>query len=161
MGHPRRLKKKYARPKRPYDKKRIEEEKKLLREFGLKRKQEIWRAESMLRGFRRRARELLAKPDEKKQKEFFEKLNKIGLRCEKLEDVLDIKIYDILSRRLQTMVYKKRLANTLKQARQMITHRNIIVNERKIWWPSYLVPVNEENKIELNPKLKMKLSEAK
>ncbi len=36
--------KKYEVPKRPWDKERIEKEKKLKKDYGLKRKKEIWRA---------------------------------------------------------------------------------------------------------------------
>jgi small subunit ribosomal protein S4 len=56
MGHPKKSRRMYERPKRPYDKERISREKKLLNEFGLRRKSEIWRAESVLRDYRRRAR---------------------------------------------------------------------------------------------------------
>ena len=44
MGHPKKQKKKYERPRKPYDKVRIEKEKNILHEFGLRRKKEIWRA---------------------------------------------------------------------------------------------------------------------
>jgi len=155
MGHPKQHRKTWERPKRPYDKDRIEREKKLISEFGLKRKKEIWKAESILRNFRRRARELLGKPDEKKQKELFEKLNKRGFSVRSLEDVLEIKIEQVLSRRLQTLLFKKGLANTPNQARQLIVHRHILVNGKKIRWPSYLVSVDEESAIEISPKVKI------
>jgi len=153
MGHPKRMRRAYERPKRPYDKERIKREQKLLSEFGLKRKAEIWKAESLLRNYRRRARELLANPDEKKQSELFEKLSKQGFRSTKLEDVLAIKLEDILSRRLQTLVYKKGFTSTPKHARQLIVHMHILVDGRKMAWPSYIVPANMEDKIEINPKL--------
>ena len=56
----RRLKKKYKKPKRPWNSERIEEESNLLREYGLRRKRELWRAESIVRDFRQRARDLIA-----------------------------------------------------------------------------------------------------
>lgn len=158
MGHPKRGRKKYERPKRPYDKERIKREKKLLSDFGLKRKAEIWKAESILRNYRRRARELLAKPDEKKQTEMFERLNKQGFRCSKLDDVLTIKLEDILSRRLQTLVYKKGITSTPKQARQLIVHKHILVDGRRVAWPSYIVPADLEEKIEISQKIKEKMT---
>jgi small subunit ribosomal protein S4 len=157
VGHPKRQRKKYERPKKPYDKERIEREKQIMKEFGLKRKREIWKAESILREFRRRARELQATKDEKKERELFGKLQKLGLigKDAKLDDILDIKLEDILSRRLQTIVFKKGFSNTPKGARQLITHRHVYVNKRRLPWPSYLVPLEFENKIELNPKIKI------
>jgi len=156
MGHPKRGRKKYERPKRPYDKTRIVRERKILTEFGLKRKYEIWKAESVLRNYRRRARELLATPDEKKQSELFAKINKQGFTCNKLEDVLSIRSEDVLSRRLQTLVYRKGLALTPRHARQMIVHRHVLVDGRRIAWPGYIVPRQLEDKIEIDPKMKDK-----
>src|SRR3989338_1726955 len=104
MGQPKKKRKQVKRPKRPYDKERFVKEEKIMKEFGLRRKRELWKAESLLRNFRRRARELLANPDEKKQKELFERLKKMGFAAEKLDDVLLLKLENILSRRLQTVV---------------------------------------------------------
>ena len=151
----RRLKRKYETPKRPWDKTRIEEEKKLLQKFGLRRKREIWRAEAILRKYRRMARELNARKDEKKIRQLIEKLYKMGILKTKnasLDDVLGLTIEDILERRLQTIVYRKRLANTPKQARQFIVHGHVFINGRKVTFPSYLVPIDEEDKIEVKIK---------
>ena len=40
----------YSKPKRPFDKARIEEEGGIVEEFGLKNKREIWKAEASLSG---------------------------------------------------------------------------------------------------------------
>jgi len=160
MGHPKKQRKKYETPKKPWDSKTIEKEKKILEEFGLRRKHEIWRAESVLREFRRRARELQAKKDEKREKEMFEKLNKMGLRCSRLDDILSIRLEDMLSRRLQTIVYKKGLANTPRHARQLIVHGHVLVNERKVRWPSYTVSEGEEESISLRHEIAVKMAEA-
>ena len=157
MGHPKKQRKKYESPKKLWNKKRIETDKKTLEDFGLRRKHEIWRAESILRDFRRRARELQASQDEEKKKALFDKLNKLGLRTSKLDDVLSFRLEDILSRRLQTYVYKKGLANTQKHARQLIVHGHILVNDRKMKWPSYLVRSSDEQNISLDPVLAAKL----
>ena len=60
MGHPKKQRRKYEGPKRPFDKQRIERERKILNDYGLRRKREIWKSEGILRDFRTRARELLA-----------------------------------------------------------------------------------------------------
>ncbi len=151
MGHPKQQRKKYETPFRPYDKERLEREKNVLKQYGLKRKKEIWRAAGILRGFRQRARELQASRDELKEKLLLEKLNKLGMRCSKLEDVLGINLDTILSRRLQTLVYKKGFATTPDQARQMIVHGHIHIMSRKIRWPGYLVPTELEGTMQMNP----------
>jgi len=160
MGHPKKQKRKYEKPKRSFDKERIEREEKLKRDYGLRRKKEILKAESILRNFWRRARSLQAEPDEEKEKELLEKLNKFGLDCSKLDDVLRIRLEDILSRRLQNIVYKKNLANSIKEARQLVVHGHVLVNNRKVLWPGYLVPTKLEDRIELKGKIKGKMQSA-
>ena len=149
MGHPKKQRKKYETPKRPYDKQRIDTERKVLNDYGLRRKHEIWRSESILRDFRRRARELLAVKDDKRQKELLDKVNKIGLDAKTLDDVLSVRLENILNRRLQTIVYKKGLANTPRHSRQLIVHGHVRVNDQKILWPSYIVKRGEEDHIQL------------
>ena len=97
-----------------------------------------------------RARELLGNPDEKSQNEMFNRLNKLGLKVDKLDDVLLLNLSSVLSRRLQTVVYKKGLAKTLKESRQLIAHRHVMVDKKKIWYPSYLVPAEKEASVELD-----------
>ncbi len=152
----RRLRRKYEKPKRPWDKERIEEEKKLMKEYGLRRKKEIWRAEAILRKYRRMARDLIAKRDKEKEKILIQKLNRMGVlqANASLDDVLSLTVRDILERRLQTIVYRKGLANTIKQARQFIVHGHVRINGRKVIFPSYLVPKEEEDKIEVTLKVK-------
>lgn len=80
-----------------------------MREYGLRRKREIWKAESILREYRRRARELAAKKDKEGEKVLLEKLNRLGLleKNAELDDVLSLSLEKILDRRLQTIVFKK------------------------------------------------------
>ena len=145
----RRLKKKYKKPRKPWDKARIEKEKELMKKYGLRRKREIWRAEAILRNFRRRARELAAKKDKEAEKILLDKLYRLGLleKNATLDDVLSLTIEDILERRLQTMVFKKNLANTPKHARQLIVHGHIAVDGRRTIYPSFLVTRELEDKI--------------
>jgi small subunit ribosomal protein S4 len=64
-----------------------------------------------------------------------------------LDDVLTLKITDILNRRLQTLVYKKGLADSPLHARQLIVHGHIAIDKRRIRTPSYMVPIDKEDKI--------------
>ena len=156
-----RQKRKFDRPLKLWNKARIEEEKKLLRDYGLRRKHEIWRAESILRNYRRIARSLAARKDKEKEKTLLDKLFKMGLikKDASLDDALALTIEKILDRRLQTLVFRKGLAHTLKQARQYIVHGHIAIDSRKIAWPSKIVEVNEEGKIGFYEKSKIKLGE--
>jgi len=140
--------KKYSKPKRPFDKARIEEEAQIKKEFGLKNKREIWRAEAKLKAIRERAKRLIKK-DIEEQKIFFEKLNKTGLNVKSIADVLSLDKKDILNRRLQTMVFKKGLAPTIKTARQLVTHKKVFVKGKIVNVPSYIVPVELEKGISL------------
>jgi small subunit ribosomal protein S4 len=153
-----RIRKKYKKPIRPWDKERIEKEKEILKNFGLRRKREIWRAEALLRKFRRMARELAAKKDKEKERELIERLVKLGLLSKNasLDDILDLTVENILDRRLQTLVFKKGFANTPKQARQLIVHGHINIGGKKVFYPSYFVKKNEEDKIQVTiaPKVK-------
>ncbi len=150
--------KQYSRPKRPFDKNRIIEEEKIKNEFGLKNKKEIWRSESRIKDIRRRAINLIqAGPEE--QKKFFEKLGKIGFKVDSIAEVLSLDKKDYLRRRFQTIVASKKMARTPKHARQLIVHRKILVDGKAINSPSYIVPIELENKISLkagkNPKKKV------
>ncbi len=141
-----RKKKLYSNPKKPFDKPRIDEEKKIIEEFGLKNKKEIWKAEAKVKLAREKARNLIKSPREK-QKILFEQLKEIGIKVDSLTDAFALETKNFLERRLQTIVFKKGLANTIKEARQKIVHRKILVDGEVINKPSYPVPVKIENKI--------------
>ena len=147
-------KKKFEKPLRPWDKTRIEEERKIVQTYGLRRKREIWRTESILRNYRRIARNLAAKRDKEKEKILLDKLFRMGLisKDANLDDVLALTIEKLLDRRLQTLVFKKGLASTPKQARQFIIHGHIALDGRRVKWPSTIVLITEENKISLYEK---------
>lgn len=143
----------YSRPKRPFDKARIEEEVITKKQYGLKNKREIWRAEAKIRIIRRRAKKLItASPEERE--ELFKKLNKMGFKVNSIADVLGLDKTDYLNRRIQTIVFAKKIAPTIKTARQFITHKRILVDGEVVDTPSYIVPVKLENKITLKPKKK-------
>ena len=143
--------KKYSRPKRPFDKNRIVEEEKIKKEFGLKNKKEIWRSESRIKLMRTLAKNLIsARPEE--QKKLFEKLGNLGFKAGSVAEILSLDKKDYLRRRLQTVVVVKKLARTLKEARQFITHRKVLIDGKVIDSPSYIVPVSLEGKISVKPR---------
>jgi small subunit ribosomal protein S4 len=148
-----RQRKKYLKPSHPWEKERIDAEDKVLRQFGLRRKEEIWRTQTLLRNFRAQARNLLAASGtqaERETRQLLERLRKLGLvgADATLDDVLGLTVEKLLERRLQTLVWKKGLAKTPRQARQLVLHGHIAVKGRKMNAPSYLVPVEEEPFIE-------------
>lgn len=152
MGDPRRLKKKYKKPQHPFHKKRIEEELRYVGEYGLRNKREFWKHRTQLGHYRRTARKIRTLPPEKQQKDLrvlMDKLIRLGILDQnaEFEDILYLTVDDILNRRLQTLVFKKGLANSVYQARQFITHKHIEVNGKKIDSPSYLVKKEEEDAI--------------
>ncbi|MEK6846928.1 MAG: 30S ribosomal protein S4 [Nanoarchaeota archaeon] len=138
-----RKKNRFSWPRKLYDKNRISAENKLVEQYGLKNKREIWKAEAKVKYFRNRAKVLIT-ADPEEQNKFFAKLNSLGLSVKSIADVLALNKEDILRRRLSTIVWKKQLANTTKQARQMIVHRKVAVNGRVVDVPSFLVPISEE-----------------
>jgi small subunit ribosomal protein S4 len=146
-----RFRKKYKRPKKPFDRARIEEEGKLLKAYGLRRKREIWRAEAILRKYRRLARQLAANPNQKLEQEMIGRLVRLGIlkKGAGLDDVLSLGVKDVLRRRLQTVLFERKLANTPKHARQLITHGHVRIKGRVVRYPSYLVPKVEEKYIEV------------
>ncbi len=151
MGDPRKLKKKYEKPRSPWRADKIEEERSITRAYGLKNKKELWRAQTLLRNFRGQARRLLALKTEqakKEEKQLLQRLRRMGLLKENATlDVLALKVNDLLERRLETLVFKKGLASTPNQARQFIVHGHIAIGGQKVTAPSYLVKQDEENAI--------------
>ena len=143
----------YSKPKRPFDKARIDEEAKLKTDFGLKNKKEIWKAEAKIKSIREKAKKAItASPEE--QQALFDRLKKIGLDVDSIADVLSLEGKDYLRRRLQTILVTKKIATTPKSARQLITHKKVLINGKVVNVPSYIVPVELENKISLKKGVK-------
>ncbi len=154
MGDIKKQKKKFSGPGHPWQKDRIESEKAMLKQYGLRRKYEIWKVESLLRNLLNRAKTVIAQRNpqsELEKKQMLDKLYSLGLlkHGSRVEDVLNLTLNNFMERRLQTLVVRKQFAKTMLQARQFITHEYIAVGARKITAPSYLVSVNEESQIRL------------
>ena len=150
MGDIKRKRRAYSKPRQLFDRSRIDAENVIIKRYGLKNKREIWKAKSLVSKFRRRAKDLIAS-DAEEQKVFFDKLNKLGIGITNISDVLALTENDLLDRRLQTFVVKKELANTPKQARQLIVHKHVLVDGNVVNIPSFWVTSELENKIELIP----------
>jgi small subunit ribosomal protein S4 len=157
MGDPKFPRRTYDTPSHPWEGERIKKEQELVRKYGLKNKRELWKAQSILRNFRQQSRELQARLRYEEAQADIEK-EKLLKRCGNmgilpmdgttLDDVLGLNPESILNRRLQTLVTIKGLASTNTQARQLIVHGHIIVDERRVTIPGYLVKRGEEAKIE-------------
>ena len=95
MGSPKRQRKKFSKPAHPWQKERILAEKELLKEYGLKRKYEIWKMNSILKNVTTQAKNLITtkKPSiEKERNQLLTKLSSLGLisKSAKIEDVLSL-----------------------------------------------------------------------
>ena len=148
-----RKKKRYVKPRKMYVAGRIKEENQLAKKYALKNKREIWKTLAKVTYFRTRAKELAKAPVEE-QECFFKKLQALGLKVYSIADVLGLKVEDFLDRRLTTILMNKNLANTAKQARQMVVHKRIIIDGKAISSPSYIVPVSAESSISVKTKEK-------
>jgi small subunit ribosomal protein S4 len=152
MGDPRKLRKKFKRPSMPFEKARIDAELKYLGEYGLRSKREFWKHKYQLSKFRRIARDLKTMPETQQKIAFGEltgRLRSLGLvgADATTDDVLSLSVENILDRRLQTVVFKKGLARSIYQARQVVAHKHIGIQGKVISSPSYLVKLDEEDKL--------------
>ena len=156
MGDIKKIKKKYSKPSHPWRIERITEENQITKEYGIPRKTELWKAIAKLGSFKNQAKALSAKTDKQADVErinLVKKLESLNLIKEtNLEAILGISLKDVLNRRLQTIVFKKGFAKTMSQARQMITHRHVLINGTINSSPAYLVRLSEESSIEISPK---------
>ena len=144
MGDPKTSRKIWQKPKRPLNYDLIMDELKTLGTFGLKTKRELWKTQTELSRVRLQARSLLAlRQDERERKEpiLMQSLSKIGLVNEDstLDDVLNLQVNDLLTRRLQTMAQRKLYFKTPYQARQAIVHGHIMIGDSVVTIPSYIV----------------------
>ncbi|MBN2127053.1 MAG: 30S ribosomal protein S4 [Candidatus Diapherotrites archaeon] len=169
MGDTRKPKKQYETPRKRWDKNRIDSERKVKNNYGLKNKKELRRIELIIKKKRENAKKLLAlTTDQRKEREqeLLSSLERLGVlpKNSSLSDVLGLTVTEFLERRFETLAWRKNFASTPKQARQFITHGHLMIDGQKITAPGYLVKKEEENKIqwakkplELQPKLKKEI----
>jgi len=153
---PRNNSKTYKVPRRPFESARLDAELKLIGEYGLRNKREIWRISLILSKIRRAARELL-KLEAKDPKRLFEgnalirRLVRIGVLDEqrmRLDYVLALKVEDFLERRLQTQVFKSGLAKSIHHSRVLIRQRHIRVGKQMVNVPSFVVRLDSQKHID-------------
>ena len=154
MGDPKKARKRYSRPRSPWRTDQLAQELYLLGTFGLRNKRELWKAETQLSSVRKQARTLLAATTEVRQREekkLLDSLRRRGLVAEgaTLDDILSLTVEDVLSRRLQSMVFKKGMAVSPLHARQLVTHGHVMVGNRRITVPGYEVESQEEGTVVL------------
>ncbi len=156
MGDPKKQRKKFETPRFRWRTDILQEELKLVGQYGLRNKHELWRHKTMLSKTRGIARSLIGKTPEERVKmenELLTRLKKLGILAETsvLDNVLDLSIEDLLERRLQTIVFRKGLARTIFQARQLITHGHVTIGNRRVTVPSYTVAKAEEEQVMYSP----------
>jgi small subunit ribosomal protein S4 len=153
MGDPKKSRKRFTPPRNPWRSDQLSQELFLLGTYGLRNKRELWRAQTRLSNFRKQARQLLAASSEirgREEPKLITHLGKLGLVQQgagSLDDVLSLSIENILERRLQTLVWKRGLAKSPYQSRQLISHGHIALNQRRVTIPSYLVSPEEEGSL--------------
>ncbi len=160
MGDPKYPRRVWRKPKRPLNYELKMEELKTVGTFGLRTKKELWKAHTELSRVRHQARSLLAlrqEVREEKEPILMKSLARIGLVSSDatLDDVLNLNVDNLLSRRLQTIVSKKFGFKTPYQARQAVIHGHIMIGDRKIDIPSYTVKVIEEDNIHFTSESKI------
>ncbi|KAJ6792996.1 uncharacterized protein M6B38_254595 [Iris pallida] len=150
----------FKKPRRPYEKERLDAELKLVGEYGLRAKRELWRVQYALSRIRNAARELLTL-DEKNPKRIFEgeallrRMYRYGLLDEtqgqgKLDYVLALTVENFLERRLQTLVFKSGMAKSIHHARVLIRQRHIRVGRQVVNIPSFMVKVESAKHIDFS-----------
>ena len=141
---------------------RIKTDNALIDEYGLKNMKELWKVQTEVSRVRRNVRELLSASgaeSENVRERIIGRLTKLGIATQSttLDNLLDLKENNILDRRLQTIVFKRGMARTAKQARQITVHGFIAINGRRVNRPGYMVDIEAEKSIgfykpiDLNP----------
>lgn len=156
MGDPKLPRKVWRKPKRPLNYDLKMEELRTLGSFGLRTKKELWKAHTELSRVRNQARSLLALRQEvraEREPILMSSLTRIGLVSgdATLDDVLNLQVTDLLARRLQTIVWKRLGFSSPYQARQAVVHGHIMLGDRIVNVPSYVVRPDEEPTIRISP----------
>jgi small subunit ribosomal protein S4 len=151
LGAPRKNRRKYEKPKDIWNLQRIHADNELITEYGLKNMKELWKVQSNISRIRGNVRELLSGGSQNRlvERDIIASIAKLGIVQETatLDGLLEIKENAFLERRLESMVFRRGMARSMKQARQLITHGFIAVNGRRTSKPGYLVTAGEEQHI--------------
>jgi len=158
MGDTKFARSKTQTPTHPWKQARIDEEHALKEKYGLKKvggMKEIWREKSSLRRHRNQAMKLIGRVDTSEGHFAREKTDLVNSLCRQgllveganIDDVLQINVEHMLSRRLQSVVYYRGLAPTMRAARNMIVHGHISIGEQKMTVPGYHIRKHEEENL--------------
>jgi small subunit ribosomal protein S4 len=151
LGAPRRNRLKFEKPKDRWNLERIKADRTLINEYGLKNHKELWKVQTEVSRIRRNVRELLSVGSgaEDVKERMIGRLTRLGIATSNttLDNLLDLKENDLLNRRLQTIVFRKGMARSIKQARQITVHGFIAINGKKVNRPGYLVDAQIEKNI--------------
>ena len=159
MGEPKFSRPRTQTPTHPWKQARIDEEHDLKERYGLKKvggMREIWREKSSLRRHRNQAMKLIGRVDSteghyaKEKEQLLNSLTKKGLLQTGADvgDVLEINVEHMLSRRLQSVVYYKGLAPSMRAARNLIVHGHICIGDQRMTVPGYHVLKEEEDSLQ-------------
>ena len=158
MGEPKFSRPRTQTPTHPWKQARIDEEHALKEKYGLKKvggMREIWREKSALRRHRNQAMKLIGRVDTteghyaNEKEQLIGSLHKKGLLQDGADvgDVLEINVEHMLSRRLQSVVYYRGLAPSMRAARNLIVHGHICVGDQRMTVPGYHVLKEEEEQL--------------
>lgn len=159
MGEPKFSRPRTQTPTHPWKQARIDEEHDLKERYGLKKiggMREIWKEKSALRRHRNQAMKLIGRVDSseghyaKESEQLLGSLSRKGLlqTGADIGDVLEINVEHMLSRRLQSFVYYKGLAPSMRAARNLIVHGHICIGEQRMTVPGYHVLKEEEDSLQ-------------
>ena len=159
MGEPKFSRPRTQTPTHPWKQARIDEEHDLKERYGLKKvggMREIWREKSALRRHRNQAMKLIGRVDSteghyaKEKEQLLNSLTNKGLLQTGADvgDVLEINVEHMLSRRLQSVVYYKGLAPSMRAARNLIVHGHICIGDQRMTVPGYHVLKEEEDSLQ-------------
>jgi len=159
MGEPKFSRSRTQTPTHPWKQARIEEEHALKEKYGLKKiggMREIWREKSALRRHRNQAMKLIGRVDSseghyaKEKEQLLNSLSRKGLLQVDAEigDVLEINVEHMLSRRLQSVVYYRGLAPSMRASRNLIVHGHICIGNQRMTVPGYHVLKDEEDSLQ-------------
>ena len=155
MGHPKRIINKFKKPNHPWNKDRIDSERELSKKYGLTNKKQLWKMGSLLKSYKDRTKKSFTSTGEQsdiERKQLIDHLKRYGLITkDSLDEVLGLPIEAVMERRLQSIVFKRKLARSIKHARQLITHEHITINGKKVTSPSYMVTLAEEATVAYAP----------
>ena len=159
MGEPKFSRSRTQTPTHPWKQARIDEEHALKEKYGLKKTggmREIWREKSALRRHRNQAMKLIGRVDAseghyaKEKDQLLESLSSKGLLVSGADigDVLEINVEHMLSRRLQSVVYYRGLAPSMRAARNLIVHGHIRIGNQRMTVPGYHIIKEEEEHLQ-------------